>query len=125
MDKKERPVYFPIPVDVYYEWMEEDIREGRLREEERIYNEIRKRAEFEKGTASTGKGREEFEGERNIQRDRKGRLNKGALLAKKNSCDEIRIMLYHGMGMSVKDIVEHLKCSKTTVYRVIGKYKKR
>ena len=66
-----------------------------------------------------------FEWERNIQRDEKGRLNKGAKLAKKDTCNENKIKLLIGAGFSVKQIVENLGCSKSTVYKIRKEYKER
>lgn len=59
---------------------------------------------------------------RNIKRDGKGRLSKGSRLAHKDTCDENRIKGFLRQGCSVKQIVEKLNCSKSTVYRVKKKY---
>lgn len=59
---------------------------------------------------------------RNIVRDKRGRLNKGALLAKKDNCNEEKILHRYEKGLQVKEIVEELGCSKTTVYRVLNKH---
>lgn len=67
--------------------------------------------------------RKEFEASRNIKRDKRGRLNKKAVLAKKDNCDKIGILLRYKGGMSVKEIVQCMGCSKSTVYNVIKKYK--
>ena len=67
--------------------------------------------------------RRQFEEQRNIDRDEKGRLNKGARLAHKESCNEIKIWLMYCAGMSVKEIMEYMKCSRTSVYRIIKKNK--
>ena len=68
---------------------------------------------------------EEFNYKRNINRDEKGRLNKGAKLAKKDACNESKIILYLRMGCSVKEIVEGLGCSKSTVYRIKKQYEEK
>lgn len=61
---------------------------------------------------------------RNVHRDKRGRLNHGARLAEKDSCNKDKIMRWYGMGMSVAEIVECMGCSKSTVYNVISKHKK-
>lgn len=66
--------------------------------------------------------KKEFNSKRNIKRDKKGRLNQGAKLAQKDSCDEYKIKTYLRWGFSVKDIVGLLGCSKSVVYRVRKKY---
>lgn len=61
-----------------------------------------------------------------IQRDEKGRLKKDSMIARKRNCDEDSIWWYYmEEGMSVKDIVALLGCSKSTVYNVIKKFKKK
>lgn len=67
--------------------------------------------------------RERFEEQHNIKRDKRGRLNKGALLAKKETCDEVKIWLRYMSGMTVGQIVDVMGCSKSTVYNVIKKRK--
>jgi len=67
--------------------------------------------------------RERFEKQRNIQRDKRGRLNKGALLAQKESCDKDKIWLMKMSGMTVQEIVDCMGCSKSTVYDVIKQRK--
>lgn len=67
--------------------------------------------------------REKFEKQHNIKRDKRGRLNKGALLAKKDTCNEDKIWLRYKAGMTVGEIVEVMGCSKSTVYNVIKKRK--
>ena len=52
-------------------------------------------------------------------------MNKGALLASKDSCNEQGILLRYDSGMSVKEIVNCMECSKSTVYNVLKKHKKR
>ena len=80
---------------------------------------------FEELTQETEKSkRKQFEEEHNIKRDKKGRLNEGAILAKKDNCDELSIIIRYKSGMPVKEIVKDLNCSKSTVYNVISKYKK-
>ena len=59
----------------------------------------------------------------NIVRDKRGRLNKGALLASKDNCQAEKILLRYASGMSVREMVECLGCSKSTVYNVIKKYR--
>ena len=67
--------------------------------------------------------RKEFDKKHNIKRDKRGRLNSGALLAKKDNCNETDIIQKYMSGMTVKEIVECLGCSKSTVYNVIKNYK--
>lgn len=66
----------------------------------------------------------EFEARRNIHRDKKGRLNKGAQLAKKIKCDEYMIRRLYKEDIPVRTITLLLGCSKSTVYNVIKQYKK-
>lgn len=66
----------------------------------------------------------EFEKKHNVKRDKRGRLNKGALLAQKDCCNENKIWLLRCSGMSVKEIVECMGCSKSTVYNILNKHKK-
>ncbi len=66
--------------------------------------------------------KKEFNCQRNIKRDEKGRLNKGAKLAKKDDTDDIIIWLR--LGWPVKQIVETLGFSKSTVYRIKKQYEK-
>lgn len=69
---------------------------------------------------------EEYKKKINISRDEKGRLHKGAMIAKKRSCDEKEIWrLYNTGRYTVKDIVGLKGCSKSTVYNVIKKYKEK
>ncbi len=69
----------------------------------------------------------EYREKHNINsRDENGRLKKGAVIARKRSCDEDDIwFLYKNLGRSVKEIIELRGCSKSTVYNVIKKYKKK
>lgn len=53
---------------------------------------------------------------RNIHRDKRGRLNKGALLASKYNCNKEDILRMYDSGMTVKQIVECMGCSKSAVY---------
>ena len=69
--------------------------------------------------------KEEWDKKHNVHRDKRGRLNKGALLASKDSCNEQSILLRYDSGMSVKEIVNCMECSKSTVYNVLKKHKKR
>ena len=55
----------------------------------------------------------------NVQRDRRGRLLEGSKIASKSCCNPDRIWQLHYSGFSVKEIVRQLKCSKSTVYRVL------
>lgn len=55
----------------------------------------------------------------NVQRDERGRLLEGSKIASKSCCDPDRIWQLHYSGFSVKEIVRQLKCSKSTVYRVL------
>lgn len=66
----------------------------------------------------------EWDKKHNIHRDERGRLNKGALLASKDSCGEVGILLRYDSGMSVREIVESVGCSKSTVYDVIKKHRR-
>ena len=68
--------------------------------------------------------KKEWDKKHNIHRDEHGRLNKGALLASKDSCKEKEILQWYDNGMSVKEIVDCMKCSKSTVYYVIKKHRK-
>lgn len=68
--------------------------------------------------------KKEWDKKHNIHRDERGRLNKGALLASKDNCREQEILLMYDDGMSVKEIVDSMKCSKSTVYNVIKKHGK-
>lgn len=65
----------------------------------------------------------EWDEKHNIHRDKRGRLNKGALLASKDNCSEVGIQLRYDSGMSAKEIVDCMKCSKSTVYNVIAKHR--
>lgn len=56
---------------------------------------------------------------KNENRDVRGRLKKGSRIAVKMNCDKDIIRNHYRMGLSVKDIVEKLGCSKTTVYNAI------
>lgn len=68
----------------------------------------------------TEKTKEELFNEiRNIKRDKRGRLNEGAKLAKKDNCNSEEIWKLHKEGKSVEEIVKLRKCSKSTVYKVI------
>lgn len=59
-----------------------------------------------------------------IDRDIKGRLLKGSMIAKKRSCDEKEIWwLYSERKYSVREIAVLRGCSKSTIYNVIKKYK--
>lgn len=119
-----RPTGLYVPPDVYLKWMEEDIAIGRLKERvevRKILAEQQRKEELDAG--SEDGGRKKFEELRNIERDSKGRLNKGAKLAKKDSCNESRIYLMYEIGATVKEIVAYCGCSKSVVYRVLAKHK--
>lgn len=60
----------------------------------------------------------------NIHRDKQGRLNKGARLASKDNCNKVEILRMYDEGMTVKQIVNDLRCSKSTVYNAIKKHRK-
>lgn len=112
--------------DMYWDWMREEIAvkkyEQRMEIEEMLKEEQQKKEE--QPALSREEERKKFEEGRNIKRDSKGRLNKGALLAKKDSCNEFKIYLMHEFGASVKEIVERYGCSKSVVYRALAKHKK-
>ena len=55
----------------------------------------------------------------NVHRDGRGRLLEGSKIASKSCCNPDRIWQLHYSGLSVKEIVKRLKCSKSTVYRVL------
>jgi DNA invertase Pin-like site-specific DNA recombinase len=67
--------------------------------------------------------RRQFEEKRNIYRDEKGRLNKGAQLNHKESCNSDRIWLMYCSGMSIDEIMKIMKCSRSSAYRIIKKNK--
>lgn len=64
-----------------------------------------------------------FDKERNIRRDKKGRLNKGAQLAKKDSCNKSRIWSLYCEGVSIKKIMTYMGCSQATAYKAIKEFK--
>lgn len=59
----------------------------------------------------------------NFDRDKRGRLLKGAKIAKKE-LDVDKIWDLYRLGVPVKDIVKTVKCSKSTVYNIINECKK-
>lgn len=67
--------------------------------------------------------KKEWDEKHNIHRDKRGRLNKGALLASKDSCNEYGILLRLASGMTVNEITECMGCSKSTVYHVRKKHR--
>ena len=69
--------------------------------------------------------KEYFDGKRNISRDRKGRLNKGARLAEKDNCNKDSIISLYNDGMSVKKIAAYKRCSQATVYNAVKAFKKK
>ncbi len=52
-------------------------------------------------------------------RDSRGRLKKGAKIAEKGKCDREEIWRLHTKGKTVREIVEIMQCSKSTVYDTI------
>ncbi len=117
-----RPTGLYVPPDIYLEWLQEELLLGRLKqsvEEKKMLMERQK----EQAALSEEDKRKKFEELHNIKRDSKGRLNKGAKLAKKDSCNETKIYLMYVAGATVKEIVEIYGCSKSVVYRVLAKYK--
>lgn len=66
---------------------------------------------------------EQFNEERNIERDEHGRLNKGAKLAQMYNRDKIWEL--YCSGMTPKQIIGHTGYKKSTVYAVIKEYKDR
>ncbi len=106
----------------YFQMLIEDIVIGRTKqhiEEKKMLMEQQK----ERAALSEEDKRKEFEELQNIKRDSKGRLNKGAKLAKKASCNETKIYLMYELGATVKEIIEMYGCSKSVVYRVLAKHK--
>ncbi len=106
----------------YFRMLIEDIVIGRTKqhiEEKKMLMERQK----ERAALSEEDKRKEFEELQNIKRDSKGRLNKGAKLAKKASCNETKIYLMYELGATVKEIIEMYGCSKSVVYRVLAKHK--
>lgn len=110
--------------DDYLRWLEEDIQLGRLKKRVEVKKMLVEQQRKEEQDAASEDGRrKKFEELRNIERDSKGRLNKGAKLAKKDTCNKLRIYMMHEMGATVKEIVTYYGCSKSTVYRVLAKHK--
>ena len=106
----------------YFRMLIEHILIGRTKqhiEEKKMLIERQK----ERAALSEEDKRKEFEELQNIKRDSKGRLNKGAKLAKKASCNETKIYLMYELGATVKEIIEMYGCSKSVVYRVLAKHK--
>ena len=68
---------------------------------------------------------EQYKKKLNLARDEKGRLKKGATIARKRICDEEDLWLLYSGGYTVKEIIELRGCSKSTVYNVIKKYKEK
>ena len=68
---------------------------------------------------------EQYKKKLNLARDEKGRLKKGATIARKRICDEEDLWWLYSMGCTVKEIIELRGCSKSTVYNVIKKYKEK
>ena len=68
---------------------------------------------------------EQYKKKLNLARDEKGRLKKGATIARKRICDEEDLWLLYSGGCTVKEIIELRGCSKSTVYNVIKKYKEK
>lgn len=113
-----------VSPDIYIQWLEEDIAVGKLKEHVEVQKMLAEQQRKEELDAvSEDGGRKKFEELRKIKRDGKGRLNKGALLAKKESCNELKIYLMHEAGATVKEIVAYYGYSKSVVYRVLAKHK--
>lgn len=68
---------------------------------------------------------EQYKKKLNLARDEKGRLKKGATIARKRICDEEDLWSLYSGGYTVKKIIELRGCSKSTVYNVIKKYKEK
>ena len=68
---------------------------------------------------------EQYKKKLNLARDEKGRLKKGATIARKRICDEEDLWWLYSKGRTVKEIIELRGCSKSTVYNVIKKYKEK
>ena len=68
---------------------------------------------------------EQYKKKLNLARDEKGRLKKGATIARKRICDEEDLWSLYSGGYTVKEIIELRGCSKSTVYNVIKKYKEK
>ena len=69
--------------------------------------------------------RKHFEELRDIKRDKKGRLNKGARLAQKDCCDKEEIIRLFSKGLTAKAIANRMGCGLASVYRIIGGVKKK
>ncbi|MCM1223298.1 MAG: helix-turn-helix domain-containing protein [Lachnospiraceae bacterium] len=67
--------------------------------------------------------RDSWEKERNVKRDKLGRLNKGARIAQKSQCSKEKILAVYREGKSVKEIASRCMCSKSTVYNVLKEHK--
>ena len=68
--------------------------------------------------------KEAFNRERNIRRDKKGRLNKGAQLAKGSGYDKWNIWQMKKNGMSNNEIMEVTCCSRPTIYNAYNAIEK-
>ena len=68
---------------------------------------------------------EQYKKKLNLARDEKGRLKKGATIARKRICDEEDLWWLYSKGYTVKEIIELRGCSKSTVYRVIKEHKEK
>lgn len=68
--------------------------------------------------------KEAFNRERNIRRDKKGRLNKGAQLAKGSGYDKWNIWEMKKNGMSNNEIMEVTGCSRPTIYNAYNAIEK-
>ena len=68
--------------------------------------------------------KEVFNRERNIRRDKKGRLNKGAQLAKGSGYDKWNIWEMKKNGMSNNEIMEVTGCSRPTIYNAYNAIEK-
>lgn len=111
-----------LTADKYFQMLKEDIMMSRIKqrvEEKKMLMEQQEK----QVTFSEEDTKKKFDELRNIKRDSKGRLNKGAKLAKKDTCNETKIYLMHELGATVKEIVAYYGCSKSVVYRVLAKHK--
>lgn len=98
-------IYYRIREDIYYEDLKENLNyyQGDVPE---VKEEIHEQSS-----------------DKNNFRDSRGRLLDGAQIAKKDCCNDVKIILMYGAGMTVKEIVNELGCSKSTVYNVLSKSK--
>ena len=113
---------YGLTADKYFQMLKVDLIISRIKQ--RVEEKKMLMGQQEKQAAlSEEDTNKKFEELRNIKRDSKGRLNKGAKLAKKDTCNETKIYLMHELGATVKEIVAYYGCSKSVVYRVLAKHK--